>query len=327
MLDWTDRHYRYFMRKITRHTLLYTEMITTGAILYGDKHRHLEFSPEELPVAIQLGGNDPVALAECAAIAEAWGYSKINLNVGCPSNRVQNGEFGACLMATPEIVARAVTAMKKAVTVPVTVKHRIGIDGKDSYADLRNFVETVAAAGADSFIVHARIAILQGLSPKENRTIPPLQYDFVYRLKEELPQLIIEINGGIRDFTAAHSHLKFVDGVMIGRAAYENPYLFATADAQFFQCLKSPPTRREIVMAMVPYIDSMAEQDVYPSHIIKHMLNLFKGKPGARRWRRFLSENMHRPGASGQLLLEALETIPDHVLDERPEKHAISPTQ
>lgn len=319
MLDWTDRHYRYFMRQITRHTLLYTEMITTGAILYGDKHRHLDFSPEEKPVAIQLGGSDPAALAECAAIAESWGYSEINLNVGCPSDRVQNGHFGACLMATPETVARAVDAMKRAVNIPVTVKHRIGIDGLERYEDLRRFVDVVAAAGTDRFIVHARIAILQGLSPKENRTVPPLQYDLVYRLKEEFPHLIIEINGGITTFEAAQSHLRYVDGVMIGRAAYENPYLFATADNIFFNSNRIPPTRRQIIETMVPYIQQMRARDIYPAHILKHMLNLFKGKPGAKHWRRFLSETMYQPGVTETVLLQAMEHIPESVLDERPE--------
>ncbi len=318
MMDWTDRHYRYFMRQITRHTLLYTEMITTGAILFGDKPRHLDFSPEERPLAIQLGGDDPAALAECAAIAQEWGYDEVNLNVGCPSDRVKNGHFGACLMATPELVARSVRAMKKAVNLPVTVKHRIGIDHLNRYTDLRRFVEIVAAAGADRFIVHARIAILEGLSPKENRTIPPLQYDYVYRLKEEFPQLIIEINGGIRDFNAAREHLKYVDGVMIGRAAYEDPYLFATADAVFFNDTGRLPTRRQIILAMVPYINTMREKDVYAWHIIRHMLNLFKGQRGAKHWRRWLSEQGRGPDVTGEILLEAMSKIPEEVLDTPP---------
>ncbi len=316
MMDWTDRHYRYFMRQITRHTLLYTEMIPTGAILYGGKSRHLDFSPIELPLAIQLGGDDPAALAECAAIAQEWGYSEVNLNVGCPSNRVKNGHFGACLMATPEVVAQAVKAMKQAVTIPVTVKHRIGIDHLNRYEDLRRFVDTVAEAGTDRFIVHARIAILAGLSPKENRTIPPLQYDYVYRLKTDFPQLIIEINGGITDFQSALQHLQYVDGVMIGRAAYENPFLFAAADALFFNDSSLITTRRQVLQAMATYINEMRQNGIYAWHILRHLLNLFKGKPGSKFWRRFLSENGRSPEADGDLLLQAAVNIPDNILDE-----------
>ena len=235
MMAWTDRHYRFFMRGLTRRTLLYTEMVTTGALLHGERARHLDFSPEELPLALQLGGDDPQALADCARMAEAWGYSEVNLKRGLPeSNRVQSGNFGACLMAQPETVASAVQAMKNAVSIPVTVKHRIGVDDLDRYEDMANFVQIVSAAGADRFSVHARKAWLRGLSPKENRSVPPLRYEDVYRLKKEFPHLTIELNGGVRTLEEVKTHLKHIDGVMLGRAAYENPYLFATADQMFY---------------------------------------------------------------------------------------------
>ena len=319
MMDWTDRHYRFFMRGLTKHTLLYTEMVTTGALRHGDRARHLDFSPEEVPLALQLGGDDPQALAECARMAAAWGYSEVNLNVGCPSSRVQSGNFGACLMAQPETVARAVEAMKNAVSVPVTVKHRIGVDDLDRFEDMANFVDTVAAAGADRFSVHARKAWLQGLSPKENRTVPPLRYADVYRLKQEFPQLVIELNGGVTTFEEVQTHLEHVDGVMLGRAAYENPYLFATADRMFYSSSTPSPTRRETVEHILPYIEQKTGEGLYLKHVTRHMLNLFAGQPGARAWRRFLSENAHLPGAGVATVLEALNRVPDEVLDERPE--------
>ncbi len=328
MMDWTDRHYRFFMRQITKHTLLYTEMITTGAILFGNKQRHLDFSAEELPLVLQLGGDDPKALAECAQIAEQWGYSEINLNVGCPSDRVQNGNFGACLMAQPELVAECVAAMKDAVKLPVTVKHRIGIDDIDRYEDMANFVSVVSKAGTDRFSVHSRKAWLSGLSPKENRTVPPLRYDDVYKLKREFPYLLIEINGGITSLGQARHHLNFVDGVMIGRAAYENPFLFATVDSQFYSSAKnkglqplvpiSSLTRREVLERMLPYIEHWTMQDVYLKHISRHMLGLFAGQPGARAWKRYLSENAHKPDAGVHTIIEAMKQVPDEVLDERP---------
>ncbi len=322
MMDWTDRHYRFFMRGLTKQTLLYTEMVTTGALLHGDRARHLEFSREELPLALQLGGDDPQALAECARMAETWGYSEVNLNVGCPSNRVQSGNFGACLMAQPETVARAVEAMKNAVSIPVTVKHRIGVDALDRYEDMANFVRTVSKAGADRFSVHARKAWLQGLSPKENRTVPPLRYEDVYRLKREFPHLTIELNGGVKALEDARTHLQHVDGVMLGRAAYENPYLFATADQTFYGSSTLPPTRREVVEKMLPYIEEKTREGLYLKHITRHMLSLFAGKPGAKAWRRFLSENAHLPGAGAETVLDALNKVPDEVLDERPQmKH------
>lgn len=322
MMDWTDRHYRYFMRLITKRTLLYTEMVTTGAILHGDRDRLLGFSPEERPLALQLGGDNPRDLAECARIAEAWGYDEVNLNVGCPSDRVQSGNFGACLMAEPETVARGVEAMRQAVTLPVTVKHRIGIDEIDRYDDTARFVRIVSDAGADRFSVHARKAWLKGLSPKENRTVPPLRYDDVYRLKREFPQLQIEINGGIKTLGAVETHLAHVDGVMIGRAAYETPYLFATVDQRFFGADTLPPTRREVALGLVPYIEACAARDIYPKHITRHVLGLFTGQPGARAWRRHLSENAYKPGVDASLMTDALAKVPAEVLGARPETGA-----
>lgn len=317
-MDWTDRHYRYFMRQITRHTLLYTEMVTTGAILFGNKARHLDFSREELPLVLQLGGDEPKALAECARIAEQWGYSGLNLNVGCPSQRVQNGNFGACLMTTPEVVARAVEAMKKSVEIPVGVKHRIGVDDLDRYEDLANFVKLVSEAGVTHFIIHARKAWLKGLSPKENRTVPPLRYADVYQLKKDFSHLHIEINGGISTLEQIRQHLKHVDAVMIGRAAYENPYMFATIDQQFYHASRPVATRREILENMFPYIEYWLSKDVYLKHITRHMLGLFMGQPGARAWKRYLSEHAHRPKAGVHTLQAAMQQVPDSVLDERP---------
>ncbi len=314
MMDRTDRHYRFFIRQITRHTLLYTEMVTTGAILKGDRQRLLGFDPREKPLALQLGGDDAKALAECAVIAEGLGYDEINLNIGCPSDRVQQGRFGACLMAEPGTVARAVAAMRRAVALPVTVKHRVGIDDLDRYEDMYAFVETVAAAGCDRFSVHARKAWLSGLSPKENREIPPLRYDDVYRLKRELPWLAIEINGGIVSLEATEQHLRQVDGVMIGRAAYDRPYLFAEADRRFYGAGDPPPTRRQVVDAVVPYLEHWHRRGLAAGRVTRHLLQLFAGQPGARAWRRYLSENA--PGAGSEILREAIERVPDEVLDQ-----------
>ena len=317
-MDWTDRHYRFFMRQLTGRTLLYTEMVTTGALLFGDKAWHLDFSKEELPLALQLGGDDPKALAECAGLAEKWGYSEVNLNVGCPSSRVQNGNFGACLMTQPELVAQGVAAMREAVNIPVTVKHRIGVDELDRYEDMANFVAKVSKAGAERFTVHARKAWLKGLSPKENRTIPPLRYEDVYRLKREFPQLSIEINGGIKTFAEVREQLEHVDAAMLGRAAYETPYLFATADQEFYDADTLPPTRRDVVEGMLPYIERWTNEGLYLNRMTRHMLNLFAGQPGARAWRRSLSENAHKPGAGVETVLNAMNKVPEHVLDERP---------
>ena len=309
MMDRTDRHYRYLMRQITKQTLLYTEMVTTSAIIHGDRDKLLSFSPQEKPLVLQLGGDNPSQLAQCANIAQNYGYDGINLNVGCPSSRVQNGNFGACLMAQPQLVAQAVTAMQEAVSIPVTVKHRIGIDDRDRYEDLREFVRIVSEAGCRNFTVHARKAWLQGLSPKENRDIPPLRYEDVYRLKQEFPHLFIEINGGIVTLEQVGNFLDRVDGVMIGRAAYDNPYLFATVDRDFYGVSATIPTRHQIVEAMLPYIDYWLGKGVRPNSITRHMLQLFASQPGAKRWKRYLSENVHLAEADSFTVSEALSKV------------------
>jgi tRNA-dihydrouridine synthase A len=307
MMDHTDRHFRYFLRQLTRHTLLYTEMITAQAILHGDRQRLLDFSPEEKPVALQLGGDDPQLLAECARIGQDWGYDEINLNVGCPSDRVQSGNFGACLMAQPDLVAQCVSAMQKAVEIPVTVKHRIGIDHRDSYEDLVHFVEIVANAGCQRFTVHARKAWLQGLSPKENRTIPPLRYEDVYQLKKDFPQLLIEINGGITQIEQIQRHLSHVDAVMVGRAAYENPYLFATVDRDIYHKTNLVPSRAEIIERMLPYVEERLRHGDRLNQITRHLLSLFNGQPRAKFWRRTLSDSTLLASAGPELLQTALQ--------------------
>ena len=307
MLDWTDRHCRYLLRLISRHALLYTEMVTTGAILKGDRARFLAHDNCEHPVALQLGGSDPAALAECVRIGADCGYDEINLNVGCPSNRVQSGRFGACLMAEPELVAECVAAMRSAAVIPVTVKTRIGIDNSDSYESLAGFIGTVMAAGCQTFVIHARKAYLQGLSPKENRSVPPLKYDYAYRIKQQFPQLEIVLNGGITDLDAAVAHLALVDGVMLGRAVYHNPYLLAEVDQRFFNATHAIPGREEIVRQMLPYIDRELNAGTPLKHITRHMLGLFQGMPGARHWRRHLSTHATLAGAGCEVVLEALE--------------------
>lgn len=309
MMDRTDRHFRYFMRQITARTLLYTEMITSAAIIHGDRNKLLGFSYLEKPLSLQLGGDNPQELAECALIAEDMGYNEINLNVGCPSSRVQNGNFGACLMAQPEKVAAAVTAMQKAVNLPVTVKHRIGIDDCDRYEDMAYFVRIVSQAGCRRFTVHARKAWLQGLSPKENRNIPPLRYDDVHRLKQEFPHLFIEINGGIINLEQVKEQLNFVDAVMIGRAAYENPYLFATVDRDIYGEIVIPKTRHQVAEAMLPYIDDWLEKGLKLNAISRHILELFAGQPGTKAWKRHISENAHLPGANSKVIRDALSRI------------------
>jgi tRNA-dihydrouridine synthase A len=290
MLDWTDRQFRWFVRRITRRTLLYSEMVTTGALLHGgDRERFLGFDDDEHPVALQLGGSDPGELAICARLGAERGYDEINLNVGCPSDRVQSGRFGACLMAEPTLVADCVKAMRDAVDVPVTVKHRIGIDERDSYEALCDFVGAVAAAGCDAFVVHARKAWLSGLSPKENRTVPPLRYDVVHRLKRDFPGLTIVINGGIESLDSAQAQLGHVDGAMLGRAAYHDPWVLAEADARIFGDAPRQLSRREVAEAMLPYIAAQAAAGVPVSRITRHLLGLFHGVPGARAWRRALS--------------------------------------
>jgi tRNA-dihydrouridine synthase A len=309
MMDRTDRHFRYFMRQITRRTLLYTEMITTAAIVHGDRDKLLGFSEEEKPLSLQLGGDNPSELAECAKIAEDWGYDEINLNVGCPSSRVQDGHFGACLMGQPELVAKAVTTMQKSVTIPVTVKHRIGIDDRDRYEDMANFVKIVSEAGCKRFSVHARKAWLQGLSPKENRDIPPLRYEDVHRLKREFPHLFVEINGGITTLEQVREQLKFTDAVMIGRAAYDNPYLFATVDRDFYSDNSIVPTRHEVAKAMLPYIEYWRSKGWKLNVISRHMLELFAGKPGTKAWKRYISENAYLEGAGFEVIENALAKV------------------
>ena len=316
MMERTDRHCRYFMRLLTRRTLLYTEMVTTGAILFGDRARFLKFDPTEHPVALQLGGSEPDALAECARIGADLGYDEINLNVGCPSDRVQSGRFGACLMAEPDLVALSVAAMRAAVDVPVTVKHRIAIDDQPEWETLIGFVDTVAAAGCAHFIVHARKAWLQGLSPRENREVPPLHYDLVYRLKAERPDLHISINGGIETLGETSTHLEHVDGVMLGRVAYQNPYVLAGVDQQFYDDGAPVRTRHEIVDAYLPYIEREIASGTHLIGITRHILGLFNGLPGARAWRRYLSENA--PGFDGSAA-EAVTLVQTAVEFVRPE--------
>ncbi|HBL10085.1 MAG TPA: tRNA dihydrouridine(20/20a) synthase DusA [Cyanobacteria bacterium UBA11162] len=310
MMDRTDRHFRYFMRQITRRTLLYTEMVTSAAILHGDKDRLLGFSPEEKPLVLQVGGDNQKELAECARIAEGMGYDEINLNVGCPSSRVQDGNFGACLMAQPERVASCVEAMIEAVNIPVSVKHRIGIDECDRYEDMANFVRIVSEAGCQYFTVHARKAWLQGLSPKENRDIPPLRYSEVHRLKQEFPDLFIEINGGFTNLEQVREQLQFVDAVMIGRAAYDNPYLFATADCEIYGDVVIPLTRHQVIEAMLPYIDHWVGKGLKLNKITRHMLQLFTGKPGSRVWKQYLTEKSCSFGAGSEVVREALAKVP-----------------
>ncbi len=309
MMDRTDRHYRYFMRQITKRTLLYTEMVTSMAIHYGDAERLLGFTPDENPLVLQVGGDDLVLLAECARKAQAFGYSEINLNVGCPSDRVKSGNFGACLMAQPERVAVCVAAMMAASPLPVSVKHRIGIDDLDRYEDMVRFVTVVSATGCDRFSVHARKAWLQGLSPKDNRTVPPLRYSDVYRLKQDFPHLNIEINGGFKTLTQAKAQLGHVDAVMIGRAAYDTPFLFAEADQIIFGESTAVPTRQQVVEAMLPYIDRWTHQGTKLHSITRHMLNLFHGQPGSRIWKRTITEGASVPGAGADIVSKALSHV------------------
>lgn len=318
MLDWTDRHCRYFLRQISRHVLLYSEMISSGALLHRDPARFLDYHAAEHPLALQLGGSDPEELAQCARLADEWGYDEINLNIGCPSDRVQSGRFGACLMAEPGLVADCVTAMRESTGSPVTVKHRIGIDHRDSYEELARFVETVADAGCQTFIVHARKAWLKGLSPRENREVPPLSYATVYRLKNDFPQLDIIVNGGIRSLQAVSAHLNHVDGAMIGRAAYHNPWILADADHHIFGDLAAPRTPQDTVLGMQPYVETELERGTSLHHITRHMLGLFQGLPGARAWRRHLSQQANRPGAGWQTVLQAMACIRDGAGTEVP---------
>ena len=295
MMDWSDRHYRYFMRQVSAGARLYTEMITTGALIHGDVERHLAFSAQEHPVALQLGGSEPDELAHCAQLGEQYGYDEINLNIGCPSERVQRGAFGACLMAEPQLVARCVAAIRERVRIPVTVKHRIGIDAVEDYSFVRDFVGTVADAGCRTFIVHARNAVLKGLSPKENREIPPLKYPYVYRLKQDFPQLEIVINGGITSRTQVAEQLQHVDGVMLGRAAYHDPWVLADPGK----------TRAHVVQVMHEY----AKHHLPLRQVARHILGLYHGQPHARIWRRMLSDSERLKRNDPALLLEALDVV------------------
>jgi tRNA-dihydrouridine synthase A len=308
MLDWTDRHCRFFLRLLSKHAVLYTEMVTTGAIIHG-KGDYLGYNKQEHPVILQLGGSDPEAMAHCAAIAEQRGYDEVNINVGCPSDRVKNGSFGACLMAMPETVAECVSAMQSAISIPVTVKCRIGIDDMDDYEGLSRFVSVVAESGCEHFIVHARKAWLQGLSPKENRDIPPLNYQRVYDLKNEFSQLQISINGGITTLEDSQQHLQLIDGVMMGREIYSNPYILSNVDSLLYGDTGVAITREAVVAKMTAYIKDQVAQGSKVWHIARHVLGLFQGQAGGRIWRRYLSQNGTQKNVSTDLLLHAYEQV------------------
>jgi len=309
MMDWTDRHCRVFHRLLSCHARLYTEMVTTGALIHGDVPRHLDFNAREHPVALQLGGSEPDDLAHCARLAEHWGYDEVNLNCGCPSERVQRGAFGACLMAEPLLVRDCVKAMADAVSIPVTVKHRIGIDKNDSYDFVRDFVGTVAEGGARVFIVHARSAWLKGLSPKENREVPPLRYEFARRLKADFPDFAIVLNGGIADAPTVDAALEGLDGVMIGRHAYHEPWFLAQVDARWFGDDHAVPTRDEVVQAMREYAMAAMASGAPLRAVTRHMLGLYQGLPGARAWRRMLSDNLRLAQGDANLILDAAAQV------------------
>ncbi len=308
MMEWTDRHCRYFHRLLTPSAVLYTEMVTTGAIIHGDEDRFLAYNPEEQPLALQLGGSEPEDLATCARIAQQRGFSEINLNVGCPSDRVQRGRFGACLMLEPDLVRDCMSAMLDAVDIPVTIKTRLGVDDHDSYQYMSDFVGRVAESGCTVFIMHARKALLAGLSPKQNRDVPPLHYDWVYRLKQESPHLQVVINGGIDSLDAVKNHLEHVDGVMLGRAAYHTPWLLAQCQQQLFE-KQSINTPEDIIEPMNLYIERQVRAGTAVKHISRHLLGLFQGLPGARAWRRYLSENAYRDDNNIELLSQALAAM------------------
>ena len=309
MMDWTDRHCRYFHRLLSRHTRLYTEMITAPALAHGDVPRHLDFDPAEHPVALQLGGSDPAQLAHAAKLGERWGYDEINLNCGCPSERVQTGSFGACLMAEPSLVAQCVSAMRDAVSIPVTVKHRIGLDHNDDYAFVRDFVGTVYDGGCEVFIVHARNAVLKGLSPKENREVPPLRYAFVRALKRDFPSATFVINGGIGDWRAIEHELESLDGVMLGRAAYHNPWLLAMADARLFGAEAPVATRADALRAFIPYVERQIARGVPLRSMVRHILGLYLGQPGGRKFRQVLSDANRLRAGGADVIEDALREV------------------
>ncbi len=310
MLDWTDRHERYFLRLLSKHAVMYTEMVTTGALIHGERDRYLKFNKEEHPVALQLGGSDPKVMAECAKMAEDYGYDEVNINVGCPSDRVQNGAFGACLMAEPDLVAENVSAMQNAVDIPVTVKNRIAIDELDENQCLPHFLQTVSQAGCDTFIIHARKAWLKGLSPKQNRDVPPLNYELVYQMKREFPQLEIIINGGIKTLEQSEQHLEQVDGVMIGREAYHNPYMMNQVDQRLYgESYNNEKTSFEILNQYMEYMQKQINEGVYLKHMSRHLLGLFIGQAGAKAWRRHISENAHKQGAGIEVIQQAVNYI------------------
>ncbi len=312
MLDWTDRHCRYFHRQLTKHTWLYTEMVTTGSIIHGDPNRQLDFNDAEHPVALQLGGSEPDELAKCAKLGEQWGYDEININCGCPSERVQRGAFGACLMAEPGLVADGVKAMRDVTDIDITVKHRIGIDDVESYDFVRDFVGTIADAGCSTFIVHARNAILKGLSPKENREIPPLKYAYAYRLKQDFPQLEIIVNGGIRTLEEIDEHLRHLDGVMIGREAYHNPWLLTAFDERYYGDQPFGTTRLQVVEAMLPYIAAqVATGGPRMNSIVRHMLGIMMGLRGAREFRQKMSDAKALACGDPRLLWQAAMALPE----------------
>lgn len=310
MLECTDRFCRYFLRLISKHTVLYTEMVTTGALLHGDADYHLRMDPIEHPVALQLGGSEPQALAKASKLGAQYQYNEINLNCGCPSDRVQNGRFGACMMKEAELVADCVSAMQDSVNLPITIKHRIGVDDQDSYQFLCDFVGTISDRGCNTFIVHARKAWLNGLSPKQNREIPPLKYERVYQLKKDFPGLEIVINGGITSIESSKQHLQYVDGVMIGREAYSNPYLLAAVDREIYGQPGDIITRREICNAFLDFVEDELTHGSKLHYMTRHILGLFHGVPGARQFRRHISENVHKPQAGIDILTTALEKIP-----------------
>jgi len=309
MMDWTDRHCRFFLRQVSPRARLYTEMVTTGALQFGNVPRHLDFDACEHPVALQLGGSDPPALAHCARLGEAWGYDEINLNVGCPSERVQTGSFGACLMADAPLVADCIKAMCDAVAIPVTVKHRVGIDTVEDYGFVRDFVATVAAAGAGVFLVHARNAMLKGLSPKQNREVPPLKYHYVHALKRDFPHLDIVINGGIATHELIAQQLAHVDGVMLGRVAYHHPWVLAEAERYCFAGAAPQRTREDVVHALVAYAGEQMRHGVALRSITRHTLGLYHGAPGARAWRRTLSDAGLLKSAGPEIFLRALREV------------------